>query len=284
MLNAFGSVASSDRVEFEKFEGLGNDFVVVDAPGPFDPAVVVRLCDRHFGIGADGVLVVAPPTTPGARARMIVQNADGTRPEMCGNGLRCVALGLAARDGLERAEYSVETDAGLRRCDVSRQGDRASVLIDMGRAESRGELRARVDGVERTFQLVSVGNPHAVVLDVLPDLATIDRDAPGVSQSIPGGANVEFVAEEAPGRFEVVVWERGVGRTLACGTGAAAVASVLARSGRIDFDKPATISLPGGPLELSVAAGSFEVRLRGPARRVFGGKLAGGLSPVPEST
>jgi diaminopimelate epimerase len=277
-------VAQPEFVEFEKFEGLGNDFVVVDASGPFDPDVVVRLCDRHFGIGADGVLVVAPPTTPGARARMIVQNADGSRPEMCGNGLRCVALGLAARDGLDRAEFSVETDAGLKRCEVSRQGDRANVLIDMGRAESRGEHRVPLDGVERAFQLVSVGNPHAVVLDLLPDSATIDRVAPGVSQSIPGGANVEFVAERAPGRFEVVVWERGVGRTLACGTGAAAVASVLARAARIEFDKPVTLSLPGGLLELSVTAGSHEVRLRGPAHRVFGGKLAGTLVRVREST
>jgi diaminopimelate epimerase len=284
MLNASGSVALPEFVEFEKFEGLGNDFVVVDASGPFDGDDVVGLCDRHFGIGADGVLVIAPPTTSGARARMIVQNADGSRPEMCGNGLRCVALGLAARDGLDRAEYSIDTDAGLRRCEVSRQGDRASVLIDMGRAEPRGELRAPVDGIERAFQLVSVGNPHAVVLDVLPDAATIDRYAPGVSQSIPGGANIEFVAEHTPGRFDVVVWERGVGRTLACGTGAAAVASVLARAGRIEFGKPAALSLPGGLLELSVAAGSFEVRLRGPARRVFGGKVAGTLARVREST
>jgi diaminopimelate epimerase len=215
---------------------------------------------------------------------MIVQNADGSQPEMCGNGLRCVALRLAERDGLEHAEYSIDTDAGLRRCRVSRIGAEASVLIDMGRAEPRGEHRASVNGTERVFQLVSVGNPHAVALDVFPDPATVDRLATAVSQSIPGGANVEFVTERSPGRFEVVVWERGVGRTFACGTGAAAVASVLARAGRIDFGKPATLTLPGGPLELSVAEGSFEVSLRGPARRVFGGKLDETPAGGPEST
>jgi diaminopimelate epimerase len=271
-------------VEFEKYQGLGNDFVVVDARGPLDPAFVARVCDRHFGVGADGVLVVSPATTAGARARMIVQNADGSRPEMCGNGLRCVALRLAERDGLELAEYAIETDSGLRRCVVSRTGAEASVLIDMGRAEPGGEHRVSVDGTERVFQLVSVGNPHVVVLDFFPDLATVDRVAPAVSQSITGGANVEFVTERSPGQFDVVVWERGVGRTLACGTGAAAVASVLARAGRVDFGKPATLKLPGGELELQVAAGSFEVNLRGPARRVFGGKLDGTPSGGPEST
>src|SRR5689334_13687033 len=121
-------------LDFEKYEGLGNDFIVVDADEPLTAIEVKRLCDRHFGIGADGVLVVGSPKTSGARATMVVQNADGSRPEMCGNGLRCVALHLARRDGLERMEYVVDTDAGPRRCTVERKGDTASVALDMGRA------------------------------------------------------------------------------------------------------------------------------------------------------
>lgn len=271
-------------VEFEKYEGLGNDFVVRDAAGPLAPDLVVRLCDRHFGIGADGVLTIASGSTEGARARMIVQNADGSRPEMCGNGLRCVALKLAERDEREQAEYAIDTDAGVRRCVVSRRGAAGSVLIEMGRAELGGEHRAVFAGEERTFRLVSVGNPHAVALDLFPDVPAVDRLAPEVSRSIPGGVNVEFVRETTPGRFEVVVWERGVGRTLACGTGAAAVAAVLASCGRIEFGRPTTLLLPGGELELAVSAGSFDVSLRGPARRVFGGKLEGGVTGVREST
>jgi diaminopimelate epimerase len=260
-------------LEFEKYEGLGNDFVILGAEGPLAPGVVAALCDRHLGVGADGVLVVAEPTSPGASARMIVQNADGSRPEMCGNGLRCVALWLVERDGKDAARYAIETDAGVRSCEVTRSAGGASVIIDMGRAELRGEHRAPFDGKELSFQLVSVGNPHAVALDVFPDVTVIDRFAPEVSRSIAGGANVEFVRARPDGAFDVVVWERGVGRTLACGTGAAAVASVLAWSNRIDFEKSVELWLPGGRLELSVAPGSFEVRLRGPARRVFGGKL-----------
>lgn len=262
--------------EFEKYEGLGNDFIVLAAEEPLAADTVVRLCDRHFGIGADGVLVVSKATTPGSRARMMVLNADGSRPEMCGNGLRCVALRLASEDHRDQVEYAIDTDAGVRRCEVSRRGGAASILIDMGRAESRGQHRAAFDHAERRFELVSVGNPHAVTLDFCPDVARIDRCAPEVSQSIPGGANVEFVEASSAGAFRVLVWERGVGRTLACGTGAAAVASVLVRAGRAPFDAPIHLELPGGPLELTVSK-SFEVRLRGPARLVFRGKVDLGL-------
>jgi diaminopimelate epimerase len=204
---------------------------------------------------------------------MIVQNADGSRPEMCGNGLRCVALRLAERDGCERVEYRIDTDAGVRRCEVSRREGSAEVSIDMGEARSGGQHVAPFGDDDHEFQLVSVGNPHAVALDFFPDTNRIDRCAPGVSKSLPDGANVEFVRERAPGAFDVVVWERGVGRTLACGTGAAAVASVLARSGRVGFDTQVELWLPGGRLDLWVAAGSCAVRLRGPARRVFRGVL-----------
>jgi diaminopimelate epimerase len=158
------------------------------------------------------------------------------------------------------------------------------VLIDMGKAESRGVHRAEFDGAERTFDLVSIGNPHAVALDFLPSLEKIDRFAPMVSATLPGGVNIEFVHEQSEGVFRVVVWERGVGRTQACGTGAAAVASVLARLGRIGYGAPAQVELPGGRLELSVAPGSLDVRLRGPARRVFGGALPAPPVGAREST
>jgi diaminopimelate epimerase len=261
-------------MRFEKYEGLGNDFVVVRAAAALELGEVVRVCDRHFGVGADGVLVVAPGSAPGARATMIVQNADGSRPEMCGNGLRCVALHLAREDGLERAEFIVDTDAGPRRCLVERSGDRAEVLIDLGRAVPLGEHRTEYGGVEHRFSLISMGNPHAIRLGGLLDTASIDRLGVAVSAQIPGGTNVEFVLERGPREFDVVVWERGVGRTLACGTGAGATAAALALAGRAPYGQPLEIRLPGGSLEVSVAEGSLEVSLRGPARRVFAGQLA----------
>jgi diaminopimelate epimerase len=261
-------------VAFEKYEGLGNDFIVVDAPSPVGQERARRLCDRHFGVGADGVLVVAPPVTAGARATMIVENADGSRPEMCGNGLRCVALHLALQSGTARSEFVVDTDAGPRRVFVDRDGDSAQVLIDMGRAQIVGEHRTPFEGRELVFQRVSVGNPHAIRYGESFPVEVVDRIGPQVSAAIAGGSNVEFVVRRGPAAFDIVVWERGVGRTLACGTGAVATAAALATAGHADFDVPLEMHLPGGPLEVWVAKDTLETRLRGPARRVFGGELS----------
>lgn len=259
---------------FDKYEGLGNDFVLVEADAALPSSeLAARLCDRHFGIGADGVLVVVPPDSSEARARMIVLNADGTRPEMCGNGLRCVALHLARSDGVSRGRYVIETDAGALACSVDRDGDRASVRAITGRAKLEAPLELEAEGRQYRFERVSLGNPHAVCLDASDDPETIDRVAPGVSAKIAGGSNVEFVRQLGPRRFGLVVWERGVGRTLACGTGAAATAVVLARGGRSDFGAPMEIRLPGGPLSAEVRRDGLEVTLTGPARRVFGGRL-----------
>ena len=260
-------------LSFDKYEGLGNDFVIVEQASPLAESRVSALCDRHFGVGGDGVLVVAPGRSGGARASMIVQNADGSRPEMCGNGLRCVALHLARADGVERAEYLVDTDSGPKLCLVERQGRGALVRIDLGRAEPAGEHRLEFEGRPFTFVRISTGNPHAISLDGLLPEGTIDRLGPAVSGQIPGGSNVEFVRDLGPRAFEVVVWERGVGRTLACGTGAGATAAALALAGRAPFGEPLEIRLPGGPLQVTVAPGTLELQLRGPAVHVFAGRV-----------
>src|SRR6187399_1210093 len=144
---------------FTKYEGAGNDFLVVEAPSEaaVSPERAVALCDRHFGVGADGVLLVVPPGDGDARARMVVLNADGSRPEMCGNGLRCVALHLARLDGASRTEFVVDTDAGPRpvRLERSAAGDDAEVTIGMGRGQLLGERRFPVRGQEHAFTLVS---------------------------------------------------------------------------------------------------------------------------------
>ena len=259
---------------FHKYEGLGNDFVIVEGgDGEIQPERARELCDRHFGIGADGVLLVGRPSSDGARASMIVINADGSRPEMCGNGLRCVILHLAQLDGSSRAEYVVDTDAGPRRAQIERSGESAMVTIDMGRGELRGESKLDYAGRELAFQRISMGNPHAIVLDAGLSEAQMDEIGPRLSGSIPGGSNVETVMPRAGGGFDVIVWERGVGRTLACGTGAAAVAVALALAGRAAFERTLELHLPGGPLELTVAERTLAVSLRGPARRVFSGQV-----------
>jgi len=260
---------------FDKYEGLGNDFIVVevDAGSAIDSSQALRLCDRHFGVGADGVLLVMPPTSAEARARMVVLNADGSRPEMCGNGLRCVALHLARRDSSVGTSYVVDTDAGPLLCEVERDGGTAQVKVGMGRGRVEGEHVTRFDGAKVSFSRISMGNPHAIVFDSGFDEAAIDRLGSQVSSELPGGSNVEFAVAHGDGAFDLVVWERGVGRTLACGTGAAATAVAAALSGRAAYDEPLSLCLPGGALEISVAPGTLAVTLRGPARYVFAGEV-----------
>lgn len=261
------------RLCFDKYEGLGNDFVVVEATDAdaLSPSRVSALCDRHFGIGGDGVLLVLPASSPSARARMIVINADGSRPEMCGNGLRCVALHLARVDAADRVDYDVETDAGVLPCRVEREGDEAWVSTVLGHAELLGSY-CHPGAKTYEFTRISVGNPHAVIFGAgcAPEL--VDEVGAQVCAAIHGGANVEFVEQHGPTQLRVVVWERGVGRTLACGTGAAAVAVAATSSGRSPFDTPIELVLPGGPLQAVVEAGTLRVTLRGPARRVFSGE------------
>ena len=149
----------------------------------------------------------------------------------------------------------------------------ADVTVSMGKATREGEVRAVHRGEELAFQRISMGNPHAIVFDVACSEHEIDELGPRVSKSLAGGSNVEIVRVTGPAAFEVLVWERGVGRTLACGTGAAAVAALAALTGRAPYDAPITLRLPGGPLELTVAREDLAVTLRGPARFVFAGEV-----------
>jgi diaminopimelate epimerase len=263
------------RLGFGKYEGAGNDFLLVEVEtdAAVSPAEATELCDRHYGVGGDGVLLVLPAATGGRRARMVVLNADGSRPEMCGNGLRCVALLLAQKDGVEQAEYLLETDAGDRLARVERRGAAGRVTLGMG----AGTLGARrpfvVRGLEQEFLDVSMGNPHAIAFVEGVSEAELDVLGPDISRHTPGGTNVEVVSARPDGGFSVLVWERGVGRTLACGTGAAAVAVAAATTGRAPFDRPMVVALPGGDLHLTVAEGSLDVTLEGPARHVFSGQV-----------
>jgi diaminopimelate epimerase len=269
-------------VEFEKWEGLGNDFVLVVAgrgralarAEDLATDAVVAVCDRRRGVGADGVLVVEGLDE--GRPRMVVFNADGSRPEMCGNGLRCVAGFVASRS--DAREWVVVTDAGPRRCAVEPIADDAfQVDVEMGVARLEDDLAVELEGREHRFRRVDMGNPHAITF-VPYDQSAIDRVGPRVAVTPPAGTNVEFCAlrPDEPGLIDVVVWERGVGRTLACGTGACAVAAAACDEGRAAFGSPVRVRLPGGELVLRVDAATREVRMRGPARRVFRGALTGG--------
>lgn len=258
---------------FQKFEGIGNDFIVVRAPTPDALSVerAIALCDRHYGVGGDGVLVVSPGETKGARAKMTVLNADGSRPEMCGNGLRCVALAVA---GEGQDEFVVDTDAGPRLCKVTPEsgGKLALVTTAMGRGVLGGSAPFDVGGVREEFALVSMGNPHAICFREPITSRLLDEVGPRLSATFPAGSNIEIATVESPTKIRVDVWERGVGRTLACGTGAAATAVAAVTSGRSPASTPIDVHLPGGPLRITVSP-ELDVLLEGPARFVFSGEL-----------
>ncbi len=262
---------------FAKYEGLGNDFIVVDADANISTDDAIRICDRRFGVGGDGVLVVSEHRELDAAMRVI--NADGSVPEMCGNGIRCVALHLAIAHNVDDAAFVIATDAGPRACTIQRRGDRATVRVDMGRVEYLGDREIDVTGERIVLSLGDAGNPHAILFGESDD-ARIDVLGPAISKhaSFPSGVNAEF-ARVRGDAIDLVVWERGVGRTLACGTGACATA-VAALEKKLVKGPRVRVSLPGGDLEIEPCVGaSKSTFMTGPARRVFRGEIEAEVEP-----
>jgi len=269
---------------FFKYQGLGNDFIVLDrrqSGEDIDADTSRWLCDRRLGIGADGVLALLPSAA--GLARMVVHNADGSIAEMCGNGLRCAVKYLVDNSGEKPERVEVETGAGVLSCSPGFGSDGvAQVEISMGPARLVAPnlpsgatqtpfLAAPVPGHPGlTGHAISMGNPHLVLLD--QPLEDASRLGP-VLERHPGfvdRTNVEFVRVDEDG-LTVVVWERGCGLTQACGTGAcaAAVAAVLAK--RRPADAWSRVSLPGGDLLIRVPSDLSDIRMRGPVAFVFTG-------------
>lgn len=260
-------------LRFNKYHGIGNDFLVLDGEGPDTISVerAMQLCDRHFGIGGDGVLLVSKASSSEHRARMDVINADGSRPEMCGNGLRCVALHLARLDGVTSTQFTVETGAGPLRCDVQRTGETATVGTEIGKGTQVGRLEFEQEGRSFSFHRIETGNPHAICFTAPIDDKRLDELGPRVSASLEGGANVEIATMKSPTEIDLSVWERGVGRTLACGTGAAATVIAATLDNLSPTDTPVIVNLPGGPLEITVSRDQTAY-LKGPAEWVYVGE------------
>jgi diaminopimelate epimerase len=277
---------------FAKYEGLGNDFVVVDvdAPDALDArtdvhALAARLCDRHRGIGADGVLLAG---VRGGVPFMRVLNADGSEPEMCGNGLRCVALHLA-RTGRLRADgapVSFDTGAGPHVVRVHAAGTEGLVEVTMRKATfdpARVPVEAShplvdapldVDGRTLRVTALSLGNPHLVIFEALSQSDRLTL-GPRLSRDprFPAGVNVGFATQDVAG-LTLFVHERGVGFTQACGTGACAAAIAAVATGRAPQGAALAVRLPGGVLTVRVDAVDAPVQMTGPARHVFDGTLA----------
>jgi len=238
-------------MELVKAHAYGNDFLLLPsadtAPSGDMAALARRVCDRHAGIGADGLMIVVE-TERGARTRLL--NADGSRSEISGNGIRCVAAWLARTRGLGAgAQVVLDTEAGLRTIDVlSVEGTRYSCRAEMGRPEGLRQVPIDVAGQTVTAVVLRVGNPQCVVIGP-PDDLTADRlhtVAAGlaVHPFFPEGTNVELAAVEAPGRVRILIWERGVGPTEASGTGACAAAVASAMYG--GAARTSDVVSPGG--------------------------------------
>lgn len=275
-------------MKFTKMQGLGNDYVYVNCfkekiENPSELAV--RISDRHFGVGSDGLIMINPSDK--ADFEMEMYNADGSRGEMCGNGIRCVAKYVYDYGLTDKTSISVETLGGIKYLDLTVEDGKVSLVkVDMGRPElepSRipvvaGGDRAvdepiTVDGKEYRMTCVSMGNPHAVVyVDCDVKELPLEEIGPGFEhhERFPKRVNTEFVRVLDRKTVEMRVWERGSGETLACGTGACAVAVSSALNGLTEDE--VTVKLLGGDLRIQWDRERDTVYMTGPAAVVFDGE------------
>jgi diaminopimelate epimerase len=272
------------KVQFSKWQGLGNDYIVLhveELPWELNAQRARRLCDRNTGIGSDGVLLIGPKTGED-RFALRIFNPDGSEAEMCGNGVRMVARKLQMEGLLSADRVVLETAAGEI---VPRFREGYEVSVDMGIAHFGGDKirEFEADVVEQTlhaagrsfvFTFVDVGNPHAVIKSPWPlELVPLHEVGPMIEEHriFPGKANVEFVKVVDRHAAKVRVWERGVGETRACGTGATATAVALVRTG--ECDSPVSVELPGGKLVVEVRP-DWRVFMTGPAEEIYHGDLS----------
>ncbi|MCL2817093.1 MAG: diaminopimelate epimerase [Clostridiales bacterium] len=274
-------------MRFAKMHGLGNDFILLNgfAEPPPEPLSVLarRLCHRRLGVGADGLIVLSP--SRGADFRFSIFNADGSQAEMCGNGMRCAAL-FAKSEGLATGfEYEAETLAGLIRTRIT---DAASGLVevDMGVPVLAAEkipallpgnppfaLPLAAGGWEFRVTALSMGNPHCVVFVEDVESFPVEEFGPLLERHevFPARANVEFVQVCSPEKIKMRVWERGVGVTLACGTGACAAAAAAFLNGHTG--RRVEVCLPLGSLSLHWRESDGRMMMTGPAEKVFEGEF-----------
>ncbi|MGM0577065.1 MAG: diaminopimelate epimerase [Myxococcota bacterium] len=281
-------------MRFHKYHGLGNDFLVfaggMTGMASLSERDVRSLCARGTGVGADGVILPRPSDV--ASLRMELVNRDGSIPEMCGNGIRCLVKYAVEVLGLSANPLPVETIAGVLSCrwTADRRGSVTSVRVAMGAPTFRREAipmtgrgpatRVRVEHAGEALEAVGVGtgNPHMVLFGDARR-PTAERLGPALTNhpDWPNGTNVEFVEHVGPEHLRVTVWERGCGLTRACGTGATAATAAAILRGHVPADRPIRVSLPGGDLSITVEEDFGQAWMEGPAEEVYRGELAGGV-------
>ena len=275
-------------MRFVKMQGIGNDYVYVDCirqPMPSDIAsLATKISDRNFGVGGDGLILICPSDKADARMRMF--NNDGSESEMCGNGVRCVAKFVYDHGIAKKTSLAIETGRGVLKLELETAGGKChQVRVDMGEpiliAENIPttllgtpplEVPLVIDGVELKVTCVSMGNPHCItfVKEITNEMVLGIGPKVEKHSAFPRRTNVEFVRVDNPGEITMRVWERGSGETLACGTGACAVAVAGALTGRTN--RSIIAHLRGGDLRLDWSKTDNHVFMTGPAVEVFQGE------------
>lgn len=279
------SKAVDGLLRFSKMHGAGNDFVMIDLRDggtPPSPALAARLADRHTGVGCDQIITIEAARAEGSTASYRIWNADGSASQQCGNGARCVAAWLVRAGAVDTREFTI--DSPLASHAVQDLGN-GQFAVEMGVprfepehvplvgfAHPRGEYLLPLQGESVRFGAVSMGNPHAVIEVGLIDAAPVERLGPLLQQhaSFPESVNVGFAQVVEPDHVRLRVYERGVGETLACGSGACAAAVSLMQRGRLAND--ARVSLPGGELRIQWQGNGQPVVMSGPTAFVFEGE------------
>ncbi len=277
-------------MKFTKMHGCGNDYVYFDCTQQSiadESVAAIKLSDRHFGIGGDGIIIIKKGTK--AEFEMVMYNADGTRGAMCGNGIRCVAKFVYDHRLTDKTNISVESMGAVKYIDVNvENGEVVSAKVDMGApslksadipvicdSEKAVNIPITVDGTDYKMTCVSMGNPHAVVfIDKSPKEFDVERIGKLFENNsvFPDRTNTEFIFVRDRKNLEMRVWERGSGETLACGTGACASAVAAIVNGLCDND--VTVHLLGGDLEISWSGDEADsVFMTGPATTVFEGEI-----------
>lgn len=276
------------KLKFTKMQGCGNDYVYVDCMEwePADPGKLsMRLADRHFGVGGDGLILICPSDKADARMRMF--NADGSEGKMCGNGVRCVGKFLYDNGIARRETVTVETLAGIKTLNLRvESGECTGAAVDMGipevhpakiPVELRGEDIVNVPVIigRRSYRItcVSMGNPHCVIFGEDPDRISLCQAGPNFERNaiFPEGVNTEFVQVIDSKTLKMRVWERGSGETLACGTGACASVAAAVLNGYCEMGDEVTVRLRGG--ELAIRWTGDGIVMAGPAATVFTGEV-----------
>ena len=278
------------KYEFSKYQGLGNDFILIDnrksRETVITPEQASQICDRHFGIGADGVIFVLPGQD-GADYTMRIYNSDGSEPEMCGNGIRCLAKFIANLEGIDKVNktYRIHTLAGIISPQLQENG---LVKVDMGQPSlTAGEIPTTLVAPEEkvinktitvaeqswAVTCVSMGNPHCITFVADSEAIPLAKIGPVFEYypEFPQRINTEFIQVVNPNYIKMRVWERGAGITLACGTGACA--SVVAGVLNQKCDRNCTVELPGGCLEIEWSSTDNRVYMTGPAKLSFIGSF-----------